>query len=106
MIAGVGFGVVFGTPFSLLMALRMKGTQITLPVRDPQAFLSRVAIRLGRLNYRQHTQESSYQVYVPGGLQLPLSYAKVYLLLQQNSATIVGPERIVQKLLKALPPAV
>ena len=73
VIAGVGLGVVFGVFFSLITSLRMKGTKITIPVRDSSAFLSRVAIRLGRLNYRQQTQESTYLVYIPGGIQLPLS---------------------------------
>jgi len=111
---GLAAGFMFGVLFGAAMAPLMMSVKVRLPLVDRQAFLSNLNVSMAELAYHPKTQAADYVVfeavsagaYKLGPLSLaPSSYFTVFVQLDGDGASIVGPRQTVRKLEKRLGPA-
>ena len=107
MTAGFGFGVLFGA----CMAPLMMGVRIRLPVAERHAFIAALNLSMAELAYHPKTQSGDYIIfeaasagnYKLGPLALtPSSFFTIFVQLDGDSATVVGPRQTVKKLERRL----
>ena len=107
MAAGFGFGVLFGA----CMAPLMMSVRVQLPFAERHAFLGALNLSMAVLAYHPKTQSGDYIIfeaasfgnYKLGPLALtPSSFFTVFVQLDGNSATVVGPRQTVRKLERQL----
>jgi hypothetical protein len=111
---GLAAGFMFGVLFGVVMAPLMMSVKVRLPFADRQSFVSKLNVSMAELAYHPKTQAAEFIVfeavsagaYKLGPLSLaPASYFTVFVQLDQDGASIVGPRQTVRKLERRLGPA-
>lgn len=107
MAAGLGFGVLFGA----CMAPMMMSVKVRLPVAERHTFVGALNLSMAELAYHPKTQAGDYIIFEAasagnfklGPLSLtPSSFFTVFVQLDGDAATVVGPRQTVRKLERRL----
>jgi len=112
---GLAAGFMFGVLFGFAMAPLMMSVKVELRFADRQVFLSRLNVNMAELAFHPKSQTADFVIfeavsagaYKLGPLSLaPASYFTVFVQLDGDVASIVGPRQTVRKLEQRLGPAV
>jgi len=105
LLCNIGISMCFGLFFVLSigvgMAFSMKAVTISVTFRDKKAFLSRLNIVLAEIDYHPVSQTESFLTYKPS-FQAGLLAGRISVQIDDNSATLVGPNWYIKKLQKWL----
>ncbi len=103
VLSGVGIwsGISFGLLFGFIMAFFMKAVTIFIMFQKKQAFLSQLNVALAEMGYHPESQAETFLTFKPS-FQAGLLAGKISVQIEQNSATIVGPNNYIKKLQKRL----
>jgi len=95
------FGLVFLLSIGIGMAFSMKAVTISMTFQDNKAFLSKLNVVLAEVGYHPESQIESFLTYKPS-FQAGLFSGKISVQIDDNSATLVGPNWYIKKLQKWL----
>ena len=99
--------IMFGIAFMFLVvavvltAFAIKAIVISVTFQDRKAFLSRLNVVLAEIGYHPESQTESFLTYKPS-LLAGLLAGRISAQIDDNSATLVGPNWYIKKLQKWL----
>ena len=93
------WGSILGGLFSFALAFESKKVVISQTFQDKEAFLKRISAELEEMGYHLQSQTEVSLTYKPSFMHGHGFFApKLYVQVEQSSATIVGPSSDVKKL--------
>jgi hypothetical protein len=98
---GLAAGVLFGVLFGLAMGAIMYGVTATVPVADPDRFITRLYAALAEMGY-EPTGAADRLLFFRPSLKAGLMAGRITVQAGSTTATIVGPKNYVLKLKKKL----
>jgi len=103
VLSGVGIwsGIAFGLLFGFIMAFFMKAVTISIKFQKKEAFLSQLNVALAEMGYHPESQTETFLTFKPS-FQAGLLAGKISVQIEQNTATIVGPNNYIKKLQQRL----
>lgn len=108
---GIAAGFAFGVLFGVVMAPMMMSIKVRIPMTDRTEFVSKLNVTMAELAFHPKTQSAGYIIfeavsagaYKLGPLALtPASFFTVFVQLDGDAASIVGPRQTVRKLERRL----
>jgi len=94
-------GLLFGLLFGFIMAAFLKGSTITVTVGDRDDLITRINVAMSQIGYNPATESANFLTFRPS-FQAGLLAGRFSVVIQGNSATIVGPSAYIKKLAKRL----
>jgi len=97
-------GLVTGVVTASMLASQMKGIKIAVPIGDKNTFVTKLTVAMGELRFRLKSRQDDYLVFEPPTISLkilPFSPARIFeviVILDTDSATILGPRTPVNRL--------
>ena len=101
-------GLASGALMASIVTYHLKAIKTVVPVTDKNKFVTRLTVGMGELRFRLKSNEGDYLVFEPPGIALkilplnPARFFEVIVILDADSATIMGPRTPVNKVLSRL----
>jgi hypothetical protein len=96
--------LVSGAVMASIITYQVKGIKTVVPVTDKNKFVTKLTTGMGELRFRLKSKQDGYLVFEPPGVALkvlplnPARFFEVIVILDTDSATILGPRTPVNKL--------
>jgi len=99
--AGIIAGLLFGLVFGFVMAFIMQGASVDITFSDKDRMKAQLDVALPLMGYRLRSRDNGMMIYSPTW-RAGILAGRVTVQLENNTATISGPQTYVRRLQRRL----